>query len=55
MEMARIDVTVLREDERCELARLLFKCGYSVEPYKEKQGNRNKYQVIFSRKAGNSI
>ncbi len=53
MEKARIDVTVLREDERCELARLLFKCGYSVEPYKEKQGNKNKHQIIYGGKVGN--
>lgn len=53
MEKARIDVTVLREDERCELARLLFKCGYSVEPYKEKAGNKYKHQIIYGGKVGN--
>lgn len=43
----KIDVTPLREEERCDMARLLFKCGYTVEPRKDKAGNKNRHSIAI--------
>jgi hypothetical protein len=53
MDNQKIDVSALREEERCDMARLLFKCGYTVEPRKEKAGNKSKNFIII-RKVGNA-
>ena len=45
----KIDVSALKEDERCEIARLLFKCGYGVKLVKERPGNKLRYIILCER------
>ena len=43
----RIDVTELTKDERNEIAKMLFKCGYGVRMVKEKPTpNKLKYFIV---------
>lgn len=39
----KIDVTPLRDEERCDMARLLFKCGSR----KDKAGNKNRHSIAI--------
>lgn len=46
-DQIRIDVTALKDDERNELAKMLFKCGYGVRLEKDRiNGNRYKYTIV---------
>lgn len=45
-DQINIDVTALKDEERNELAKMLFKCGYGVRLTKEKVNN-NKYKYII--------
>lgn len=43
----KIDVTELGKEERNEMAKLLFKCGYGVKLAKEKPSpNKLKYFIV---------
>lgn len=45
--MVKIDVSDLTKDERNEMAKMLFKCGYAVRLSKEKvTANKLKYYII---------
>ena len=41
-----IDTTDLNKDERNELAKMLFKCGYGIRPVKTKDGSKIKYIIV---------
>ena len=43
----KIDVTALKDEERNELAKMLFKCGYGIRLTKERiTQNRYKYIIV---------
>lgn len=43
----KIDVTELAKDERNEMAKMLFKCGYAIRLVKEKPTpNKLKYFIV---------
>ena len=46
-----IDTTELGKDERNELAKILFKCGYGIRLVKSKEGSRMKYNIVCERSA----
>ena len=41
-----IDATELSKDERNELAKTLFKCGYAIRPDKRRDGSKIKYIIV---------
>ena len=41
-----IDSTELNKDERNELAKFLFKCGYAIRLIKIKDGSKIKYIIV---------
>ena len=46
-DLINIDVTDLEKNERNELAKMLFKCGYGVRLEKDRiNGNRYKYTIV---------
>jgi hypothetical protein len=46
-DQIRIDVTALKDEERNELAKMLFKCGYGIRLTKERiTQNRYKYIIV---------
>jgi hypothetical protein len=44
-----IDTTELNKDERNELAKMLFKCGYAIRLVKRKDGSKVKYVIVCER------
>ena len=42
----KIDMTELNKDERNELAKFLFKCGYSIRLDKIKTGQKIQYIIV---------
>lgn len=43
----KIDVTELSKDDRNDIAKMLFKCGYGVRLVKEKPAtNKLKYYIV---------
>lgn len=47
----KIDTTELNKDERNELAKFLFKCGYSIRLEKSKAGQKMQYIIVCGGKA----
>jgi hypothetical protein len=45
-DQIKIDVTALKDEERNELAKMLFKCGYGIRLTKEKISN-NMYRYLI--------
>jgi hypothetical protein len=46
-DQIKIDVTALKDEERNELAKMLFKCGYGIRLTKERiTQNRYKYIIV---------
>ena len=46
-EQIYIDVTALKDEERNELAKMLFKCGYGIRLEKDRiNSNRYKYIIV---------
>jgi hypothetical protein len=41
-----IDTTELNKDERNDLARTLFKCGYAIKLVKRRDGTKIKYIIV---------
>ena len=41
-----IDTTELNKDERNELAKMLFKCGYAIKLIKSRDGSKIKYIIV---------
>lgn len=41
-----IDTTELSKDERNELTKMLFKCGYGIKLVKAKDGSKIKYIIV---------
>ena len=41
-----IDTTELSRDERNELAKMLFKCGYAIRLDKRREGSKIKYVIV---------
>lgn len=41
-----IDTTELNKDERNELAKSLFKCGYAIRLDKRRDGSKIKYIIV---------
>lgn len=41
-----IEVTALKAEEKAELVKLLFKCGYRVALKKEKVGSKNRQYIV---------
>jgi hypothetical protein len=41
-----IDTTELSRDERNELAKMLFKCGYGIRLVKTREGSKIKYIIV---------
>ena len=41
-----IDTTELNKDERNELAKMLFKCGYAIRLVKQKTGSKITYIIV---------
>ena len=41
-----IDTTDLSKDERNELAKMLFKCGYGIRLVKTREGSKIKYFIV---------
>lgn len=46
-----IDTTELNKDERNELAKMLFKCGYGIRLVKSRDGSKIKYIIVCERGA----
>lgn len=46
-----IDTTELNKDERNELAKMLFKCGYAIRLVKRKGGRKIKYVIVCEKEA----
>ena len=46
-----IDTTELNKDERSDLSKTLFKCGYGIRLVKKKDGSKIKYIIICEREA----
>lgn len=42
----RINTTALNSDERNEMAKMLFKCGYAIRLEKEKSDGKIKYFIV---------
>ena len=41
-----IDTTELTKDERNEIAKYLFKCGYGIKLVKARDGSKIKYIIV---------
>ena len=41
-----IDTTELNKDERNELAKTLFKCGYGIRLVKRRDGSKIRYLIV---------
>ena len=41
-----IDTTELNKDERNELAKTLFKCGYAIRLVRRKDGSKIRYFIV---------
>jgi len=50
-----IDTTELNKDERNELAKTLFKCGYGIKLVKIKDGSKIKYIIVARRGAAYNV
>lgn len=46
-----IDSTELTRDERNELAKMLFKCGYGIRLVKRRDGSKIKYIIVCEKGA----
>lgn len=46
-----IDTTELNKDERNELAKMLFKCGYGIRLVKSRDGSKIKYIIVCEKGA----
>ena len=46
-----IDTTELNRDERNELAKYLFKCGYGIKLVKTRDGSKVKYIIVCEKGA----
>jgi hypothetical protein len=46
-----IDTTELNKDERNELAKTLFKCGYAIRLVRRKDGSKIKYIIVCEKEA----
>jgi len=42
----KIDTTALNSDERNEMAKMLFKCGYAIRLEKEKRDGKIRYHIV---------
>ena len=46
-----IDTTELNRDERNELAKTLFKCGYGIRLVNTKDGSKIKYIIVCEKES----
>ena len=48
-----IDTTELNKDERNDLAKALFKCGYGIRLVKKRDGSKIKYIIVCEKESLN--